>query len=126
MPQALLPRTHWPKPRNSSCQKWWSSAFQDQLRRIDSLQCDIDQLDKRLASMVQQNQHMLALQTIPGINPLTATALVSTATDLSSFESGRRIRRLAGTDAPDRLAPEEDPAVGDIKRGTFPGVRTMC
>lgn len=33
---------------------------------------------------------MLALQAIPGIGPVTATALVSTVTDLSSFESGRQ------------------------------------
>ncbi len=83
-------------------------SIQDQLRRIDSLQCDIDQLDKRLASMVKQNQHMLALQAIPGIGPLTATALVSTATDLSSFESGRQFAAWLGLDA-DRLAPEGRP-----------------
>ena len=39
---------------------------------------------------------MLALQAIPGIGLLTATALVSTATDLSSFESGRQFAAWLG------------------------------
>ena len=67
------------------------ASVQDQLRRCDSLQDDIEQQDieqqdKRLGSMVKQNHHMQALQAIPGIVSLTATALVSTATDLSSFD----------------------------------------
>lgn len=63
-------------------------SVQDQLRRIAGLQDDIDQLDRRLAAMARQDQHMQALQAIPGIGPLTATALVSTATDLNSFQTG--------------------------------------
>lgn len=64
-------------------------SIQEQLHRIEVLQLDIDQLDKRLATMVKQNQQMLAVQGIPGIGPLTATALIATATDISAFKSGR-------------------------------------
>lgn len=97
---------------------------QDQLRRIVGLQQDIDQLDKRLAAMVKQNQHMQALQAIPGIGPLTATALVSTATDMSSFESGRQFAAWLG------LTPRQTGTGGKIRqlgismRGD-PYVRTM-
>ena len=72
------------------------ASVQDQLRRIDSLQDAIDQLDKRLASTVKQNQHMQAPQAIPGIGPLVATDFASTATDLSSFESGRQFAAWLG------------------------------
>ena len=65
-------------------------SVQEQLKRIDAMQDDIDRLDKRLAAMVRQNQHMLAVQAIPGIGPLTASALVGTVTDLSTFKSGRQ------------------------------------
>ncbi|MDP2443757.1 MAG: hypothetical protein U1D27_08520 [Rhodoferax sp.] len=41
-------------------------SVQEQLKRIDALQDDIDQLDKRLAAMVKQNQQMMAVQAIPG------------------------------------------------------------
>jgi transposase len=71
-------------------------SIQEQLKRIDALQADIDQLDTRLATMVKQNQQMLALQAIPGIGPLTATALVATAVDLTSFKSGRQFSAWLG------------------------------
>ena len=99
-------------------------SVQDQLKRIDSLQEDIDQLDKRLAALVKQNQQMQALQAIPGIGPLTATALVATATDLSSFDSGRQFAAWLG------LTPRQTGTGGKIrqlgisKRGD-PYVRTM-
>jgi len=35
----------------------------------------------------KQNQQMLALQTIPGIGPFTATVLVSSATDINTFNT---------------------------------------
>lgn len=99
-------------------------SVQDQLKRIDSLQVDIDQLDKRLAALVKQNQQMQAIQAIPGIGPLTATALVATATDLSSFDSGRQFAAWLG------LTPRQTGTGGKIrqlgisKRGD-PYVRTM-
>lgn len=71
-------------------------SVQEQLTRIDALQDDIDRLDKRLAAMVRQNQHMLAVQAIPGIGPLTATALVATVADLSTFKSGRQFAAWLG------------------------------
>ncbi len=71
-------------------------SIQEQLHRIEALQLDIDQLDKRLATMVKQNQQMLAVQGIPGIGPLTATALVATATDISAFKSGRQFAAWLG------------------------------
>lgn len=71
-------------------------SIQEQLHRIEVLQLDIDQLDKRLAMMVKQNQQMLAVQGIPGIGPLTATALVATATDISAFKSGRQFAAWLG------------------------------
>jgi len=71
-------------------------SVQEQLTRINAMQDDIDRLDKRLAAMVRQNQHMLAVQAIPGIGPLTATALVATVADLSTFKSGRQFAAWLG------------------------------
>lgn len=71
-------------------------SIQEQLRRIEALQLDIDQLDRRLAAMVKQNQQMLAVQAIPGIGPLSATALVATATDITAFSSGRQFAAWLG------------------------------
>ena len=65
----------------------------EQLTRIRKLQDDIDQIDKRLLAIGKRNPQMQALQTIPGIGPLTATALVSTTTDINGFKSGRQDRK---------------------------------
>lgn len=45
-------------------------------------------------------------QAIPGIGPLAATALVATATDLSSFDSGRLFAAWHR---------RQDPAIGDLQ-----------
>lgn len=99
-------------------------SVQDQLRRIDSLQDDIEQLDKRLASMVKQNQHMQALQAIRGIGPLTATALVSTATDLSGFDLGRQFAAWLGLTPRQTCTGGKTRQLGISKRGD-PYVRTL-
>ena len=99
-------------------------SVQEQLRRIDILQHDIDQLDRRLAAMVRQDQHMQALQAIPGIGPLTATALVSTATDLNSFASGRQFAAWLGLTPRQTGTGGKTRQLGISKRGD-PYVRTM-
>lgn len=90
-------------------------SIQDQLRRIDSLQCDIDQLDKRLASMVKQNQHMLALQSHTGHRSVDGDSLGIYCNRPVQLRVRQAIRRLAGTDAPTDWHRREDPAVGDIQ-----------
>lgn len=71
-------------------------SIQEKLQRIDALQRDIERLDRRLAEMVKQNQQMLAVQAIPGIGPLSATALVATAPDITLFRSGRQFAAWLG------------------------------
>jgi transposase len=71
-------------------------SVQEQLKRVDALQDDIDQLDKRLTAMVKQNQQMLAVLAIPGVGPLTASALVATTSDLSTFKSARQFAAWLG------------------------------
>ena len=100
------------------------TSVQEQLTRIESLQNDIDQLDKRLASVGKQNQQMLTLQTIPGIGLLTATALVASATDLSSFESGRQFAAWLGLKPRQTGTGGKTRQLGLSKRGDA-YVRTM-
>ncbi len=99
-------------------------SVQEQLQRIEHLQSDIDHLEKRLASLVKQNQQMQALQAIPGIGPLTATALVATATDLRSFESSRQFAAWLGLTPIQTGTGGKTRQLGISKRGdTY--VRTM-
>lgn len=85
-------------------------SVQEQLGRVRALQVDIDRLDKRLRALVRQNQQMQALQDVPGIGPLTATALVATAGDLHAFSSGRQFSAWLG------LTPRQSGTGGRIRQ----------
>ncbi len=93
-------------------------SVQEQLKRVDALQDDNDQLDKRLAPMVKQNQQMLAVQAIPGIGALTASALVSTTSDLSTFKSGRQFTAWLGSLTPKQVGTDgKTQQLGISRRG---------
>lgn len=82
----------------------------EQLTRINKLQEDIDHIDGRLAALGKQNPQMQTLQTIPGIGPLTATALAATATDIHGFRSGRQFAAWLG------LTPRQTGTGGKIRQ----------
>ena len=69
--------------------------MQEQLKRIDALQGDIDHIGQRLLAMIQDRQ-MQAIQQIPGMGALTASALVAAVGDFSSFKSGRQFASWVG------------------------------
>jgi transposase len=71
-------------------------SVQEQLKRVDEMQEDIDGLSKRLVTVLKQNQQMLAVQAIPGVGPLTATALVASVGDVLPFKSGRHFASWLG------------------------------
>lgn len=71
-------------------------SIQEQLKRVDSLQADISELDRRLASMAKSNQHMSALLAIPGIGALASTAIVATVPDVRMFNSGQQLAAWIG------------------------------
>jgi transposase len=99
-------------------------CVQELIQRVHSLQVEIDKLGKRLAALSKQNQQMKALLDVPGIGPLTATALVSTATDLSSFKSGSQFSAWLGLTPKQTGTGGKTRQLGLSKRGdTY--VRTM-
>ncbi len=85
-------------------------SIQEQCTRIHTLQHDIDELDRRLLAIGKENVQMQALQSIPGIGPLTATALVATATDINGFRSGRQFAAWLG------LTPRQTGSGGKLKQ----------
>ena len=71
-------------------------SVQEQLKRIDTLQEDIDHLGQRLRAMIREDRQMQAIQQIPGVGDLTASALVAAVGDLSTFKSGRQFASWVG------------------------------
>jgi transposase len=100
------------------------SSLQDQLRRIDGIQQDIDQLEKQIKGWHKQEAACQAIAAVPGIGRLTATALVATIGDAKTFRSGREFASFLG------LVPRQSGTGGKVwlggisKRGD-PYLRTL-
>lgn len=71
-------------------------SVQEQLKRIDTLQHDIDHIGQRLLAMIREDRQMQAIEQIPGVGDLTASALVAAVGDFSSFKSGRQFASWVG------------------------------
>ena len=56
----------------------------------------LDDLDGRLRAEAARNETCRRLATIPGIGPITATALAATITDANAFASGRHLAAWLG------------------------------
>lgn len=72
------------------------SSLQDQLRRIDGIEQDIDQLEKQINGWYKQEAACQAIAEVPGIGKLTATALIATIGDAKTFKSGREFASFLG------------------------------
>jgi len=82
-------------------------------RLVDGLRRDLVQLDERVAEVeavivaeARANEACVRLQTIPGIGPLTASALVSAVGDGRQFKNGRQLAAWVG------LVPGQDSSGG--------------
>lgn len=100
------------------------SSLQDQLRRIDGIEQDIDQLEKRITSWHRHEAACRAIAEVPGIGRLTATALVATIGDAKTFKSGREFASFLG------LVPRQSGTGGKIRLGSIsklgdPYLRTL-
>jgi transposase len=98
--------------------------LQDQLRRIDGLEQDIDQLEQRMGTWQKQEAACRAISEVPGIGKLTATALVATMGDAKTFKSGREFAAFLG------VVPRQSGTGGRIRLGSIskrgdPFLRTL-
>ncbi len=99
-------------------------SLQDQLRRIDGLEQEIDQLEQRIGTWQKQEAACRAIAAVPGIGRLTATALVATMGDAQTFKSGREFASFLG------LVPRQNGTGGRIRLGSIskrgdPYLRTL-
>lgn len=71
-------------------------SVQEQLKRIEGLQDDIDHIAQRLCAMIREDRQMQAIQQIPGVGELTASALVAAVGDFCTFKSARQFASWVG------------------------------
>ena len=71
-------------------------ALQVQIERLSKLDEDIKQLEKHIQSWSKHNEDCQRIAKIPGIGSLTATALIASMGDASTFKSSREFAAWIG------------------------------
>jgi transposase len=79
--------------------------------QINHLTTSIRQMEKRIVAWCRANAAARRLATIPGIGPITASALAATITDPTLFRSGRHLAAWLG------LVPRQHSTGGKAKLG---------
>ena len=79
-----------------------------QLRRLDEA---VDRLDKTIAKAAQANATARRLMTIPGVGPITASAIAASVPDISGFSGPREFAAFLG------LTPRQNSSGGKLKLG---------
>jgi transposase len=81
------------------------------VRHIDALDAAIESLDRELEASAKADETARRLMTIPGVGPVTASALLATVQDFGAFSSGREFAAFLG------LTPREHSTGGKPRLG---------
>lgn len=81
------------------------------IKQLRTLKAEIDSLEKEIVRWHRKNPESRRLATIPGIGPITASALSATITDASQFKSGRQLAAWLG------LVPRQNSSGGKERLG---------
>jgi transposase len=87
------------------------AALRPLVDQIDELDETIAAIDKELAASVKANETAKRLTTIPGVGPVTASAITATVQDVSAFASGRDFAAFLG------LTPRQSSTGGKERLG---------
>lgn len=90
------------------------SALREDLMGLDAR---ISELDREIAAIAQDNTAAQRLQQIPGIGPVTATALVASISDASAFKKGRDLAAWLGLTPGQHSSGGKERLLGITKRG---------
>jgi transposase len=81
------------------------------VRQIDALDEAIEAIDKELEASARTDETARRLMTIPGVGPVTASALLATVQNFGAFSSGREFAAFLG------LTPREHSSGGKPRLG---------
>jgi transposase len=87
------------------------AALRPLIGQIDALDAAIGVIDQELATSVKADETAKRLMTIPGIGPVTASAITATIQDMSAFASGREFSAFLG------LTPRQSSSGGKERLG---------
>ena len=84
-------------------------TIRQQLKRLDEMDKDIADIEKRLTLWKKDQEAVTRLMAIPGVGLLTATAVIATVGDMKSFRSGREFAAFLG------LVPRQSGTGGKVR-----------
>lgn len=84
-------------------------TLRGQIKRIEALDEDIGDIEKKLVAWKKENKSARRLMEIPGVGLLTATAAVATLGDAKTFRNGREFAAFVG------LVPRQSGTGGRVK-----------
>jgi transposase len=93
------------------------TKIRGQLRHLVELMRDLHhrlaEIDRELGELARENPMARRLATIPGVGPVTATAMVAVIGDIGRFRSGRHLSAYLG------LVPQQRSSGGKERLGTI-------
>ena len=84
-------------------------TIRQQLKRLEEMDKDIADIEKRLTLWKKDQEAVTRLMAIPGVGLLTATTIIATVGDMKSFRSGREFAAFLG------LVPRQSGTGGKVR-----------
>src|SRR5260370_148525 len=81
------------------------------VRQIDAIDGEIETIDDEIKVLVKADETARRLMTIPGIGPITASAIIAPIPDMGAFASGREFAAFLG------LTPRQNASGGKERLG---------
>ncbi|GCE82049.1 IS110 family RNA-guided transposase [Komagataeibacter diospyri] len=91
--------------------------FQDIIAHLRALEQRIDDIEKQIVAAHKANSISRRLAGIPGIGPITASAIVAAVPDVSTFRSGRQFAAWLGLTPKNHSSGGKERQVGISKQG---------
>ena len=86
-------------------------SLQPLMRQIDAIDAEFAAIDEELGALTKTDETAKRLMTIPGVGPVTASAIVATVQDPGAFANGREFAASLG------LTPRESSSGGKERLG---------
>lgn len=93
------------------------ALFNRLLNHFSELDQQVDQLEQQIKSWHREDAQSQRLQSIPGIGPITASALVASIGNANSFKNGRQLAAWLGLVPRQHSSGARNPLLGISKRG---------
>ncbi|MBV9289027.1 MAG: IS110 family transposase [Hyphomicrobiales bacterium] len=90
-------------------------ALRPLVSQIDALDAAIGAIDNEIAISVKANETAKRLMTVPGVGPVTASAIVATIQDMGDFASGREFAAFLGL-TPRQSSTGGKPGLGRVTK----------